>query len=37
MAAFGRDLLPLMEAGHVVPLVDKVFPFAALGEARQAM
>ena len=36
-AAFGRDLLPLMAAGRVVPLVDKVYPFDALEDARRAM
>jgi NADPH:quinone reductase-like Zn-dependent oxidoreductase len=36
-AAFGRDLLPLMAAGSVTPLVDKVYPFAALDDARRAM
>lgn len=36
-AAFGRELLPLMAAGKVVPLVDKSFPFDALDAARAAM
>jgi NADPH:quinone reductase len=37
MAAFGRDLLPWMAQGRLVPQVDKVFPFDALEEARRAM
>lgn len=36
-AAFARDVLPLMAAGQVVPLVDKVYPFEALDDARRAM
>ncbi|MBC5781487.1 zinc-binding dehydrogenase [Ramlibacter sp. USB13] len=36
-AEFRRDLLPLMEAGRVVPLVDQAYPFEALDEARRAM
>ena len=35
--AFRRDLLPLMQAGRVVPLVDQVFGFAQLPEAVRAM
>ena len=35
--AFGRELLPLMASGQVLPLVDKVVPFEALDEARVAM
>jgi NADPH:quinone reductase-like Zn-dependent oxidoreductase len=35
--AFGRELLPLMAAGKVLPLVDRVYPFEALDEARHAM
>jgi NADPH:quinone reductase-like Zn-dependent oxidoreductase len=36
-AAFGRDVLPWMMAGRIVPLVDRVYPFEALDEARRAM
>lgn len=36
-AAFARDVLPLMAAGRVLPLVDKVYPFEALDDARRAM
>ena len=36
-AAFGRDLLPLMAAGRVVPVVDRVYAFGALEDARRAM
>lgn len=36
-AAFRGELLPLMAAGRVVPLVDKVYAFAALDDAKRAM
>jgi NADPH:quinone reductase-like Zn-dependent oxidoreductase len=36
-AAFGRDLLPLMAAGRVVPLVDQVYAFEQLEDAKRAM
>jgi NADPH:quinone reductase len=35
--AFGRELLPLMASGQVLPLVDQVYGFEALDEARRAM
>ncbi|RDI22809.1 NADPH:quinone reductase-like Zn-dependent oxidoreductase [Pseudacidovorax intermedius] len=35
--AFGRELLPLMAEGRLLPLVDSVFPFDGLEHARQAM
>lgn len=36
-AAFARDLLPWLASGQIVPLVDQVYPFDALDEARRAM
>jgi NADPH:quinone reductase len=36
-AAFRRDVLPWMAQGRIVPLVDKVFAFDALEDARRAM
>ncbi|WP_295550255.1 zinc-binding dehydrogenase [uncultured Pseudacidovorax sp.] len=35
--AFARDLLPLMAEGRLLPMVDAVFPFEGLEDARQAM
>ena len=34
---FRADFLPLFEGGRIVPLVDKVFPFAELGQAKAYM
>ena len=36
-AAFARDLLPLVAAGGLRPVVDKVFPFEQLPEAQAHM
>lgn len=36
-AALHRDLLPWLAQGRLVPLVDKVFAFDALDDARRAM
>lgn len=35
--AFIRDMLPAFAAGRIRPIVDRVFPFEQLGEARQHM
>ena len=35
--AFGRDVLPLVAAGKVKPVVDAVFPFAAAREAHERL
>lgn len=37
MAALRRDLLPWLEQGRLAPLVDRVFAFDALEDARRAM
>jgi NADPH:quinone reductase-like Zn-dependent oxidoreductase len=35
--AFREKILPLFADKRIVPLVDQVFPFEQLGEAREAM
>ena len=35
--AFREQILPLIGAGHIVPMVDQVFPFEKLIEAKAAM
>jgi NADPH:quinone reductase len=35
--AFARDFMPLFAQGRIVPLVDRVYPFAELGAARAQM
>jgi NADPH:quinone reductase-like Zn-dependent oxidoreductase len=35
--AFGRDLLPLLASGQLVPLVDRVFPLEQLEAAKRHM
>jgi len=34
---FGQDMLPLVASGRLRPLVDRVFPFAQVPEARAHM
>jgi NADPH2:quinone reductase len=35
--AFARDVLPFIASGQIVPLVDRVFPFAELEAAKRSM
>ena len=37
LPAFSADILPLFEAGRIKPLVDKVFPFTQLAQAKAHM
>jgi NADPH:quinone reductase-like Zn-dependent oxidoreductase len=37
VSAFKRDWLPLFDSGRLRPLVDRVYPFDKLGEARACM
>jgi NADPH:quinone reductase len=37
LPAFTADILPLFEAGRIKPLVDKVFPFTQLAQAKAYM
>jgi NADPH2:quinone reductase len=34
---FERDVLPAIASGHVRPVIDKVFPFAELPQAKAYM
>jgi NADPH:quinone reductase len=37
LPAFTADILPLFEAGRIKPLVDKIFPFTQLAQAKAHM
>jgi NADPH:quinone reductase len=37
VAAFGRDVLPLLASGAIRPVIDRVVPFTAVAEAHRVM